>query len=193
MLGAEAISSFEDTSEPNAETCANIYPEMVKGIMARYPWRFLMKQKALTESGSAPVNKWAKAFVLPPDMLALPHASFMSSGDKLATSAYEIFGSLLYTDHAEIYAEYTAHRAEAYWPHYFRDLIVAAMAAQIAFVVTDQQSTQSHWQGVAFGTPSDAGEGGLYALATVLDAQGQGQNSAVFSDAFLDARMGGYY
>lgn len=191
QLGENPITSLSEATDA-AKTCANIYPGLKRAILSRYPWRFAMTKIALTKDATAPVGEWSNSFILPGDMLGSPVAVFMSTKDRIETTAFERFGQRLYTNHAELVIDYVADKLEAEWPAYFSDMMVAAMCSRLAFPVTDQQNVADRWYAEAFGTPSEHGMGGLMGDAATLDAQGTGQ-TGLGSDAFIDARQGGIY
>lgn len=190
QLGERPISSFLASESDAAETCGTVYPSLKRGLMARYPWRFLMVKEELTRDSAVPIGEWSYSYIIPGASLAQPYAVFANSTDKTPINDFEIFGLRLYTSRERIFIDYMADKPESEWPGYFTELMVAAMCASIAFPVTDQQGVADSWRGIAFGAPGEGGLGGLMGDAMTQDAQASG-NIGFQADVFVDARFGG--
>lgn len=189
MLGAQPLNSLEPWQGDTALICANVYPGVKASLMSRYPWRFLMKKAELTRDTETPTNEWGYSYLLPGDMLSLPHASF--NGQSASGTGVEIFGRRLYSNWSRVVCDYVADRPESEWPAYFVDLVVKALAADIALAVTDQQNTADSWRMAAFGTPGEGGVGGAYGEAMAIDSQGSG-NNGLQTNGLEMARFGVY-
>ena len=191
-LGARPISSFLATEGDSAVLCASIYPGLKDGIMASFPWRGLMFKKELTREATAPIGEWDYSYLLPGDMLSMPHAVFRETAETVPEHDFEIFNQKLYTRFERILVDYTASGvSESVWPAYFVDLMVTCVCAEIAFAVTDQQSVADNWTARAYGSPSQNKRGGAMAAAMAISSQGSG-NIGFNNTAFIDARAGGW-
>lgn len=191
LLGAEPISSFEDEVD-TARICALVYPNLKSSMMSRYGWRFLMRKAKLSRENGAPVATWQYKFIIPGEAISIPHAVFSSAQGRLTTNEFEVFQRRVLTNYPELWMDYVATVPESEWPAWFVDLMTKAMCAEIAFGVTDQQNVADGWNAKAYGTPSEAGQGGAFGEAMTLDAQGNG-NIGIYDGAFVDARFGGFY
>lgn len=191
MIGAGVIQSLEDDTDLS-RIFANLYDRKKKALMSKYPWRFLMEQRYLTRLSSAPLRGWKYAYAIPGEALAgAPHAVFLYQGQKLGSAAFTLNAGKVLTDHPELWADLMINRAESEWPEYFQELMIHAIAADVAMPVTDQQSiTDYHYQR-AFGTPSEGGWGGLMGAAMLIDSQSHG-NYGIESDHFVNARRGAW-
>lgn len=190
LLGARPISSLEEDTDA-ARVCNAVYGPLRDAIIAAHPWRFAMKKAALSLKATAPVNEWSYAFVIPGEAVAGGvHAVFASASDRRAISDYEIFQRDLYANVSQVWADYKIVPPEAVWPETFVRFMTYAVAADIAFAITDQQNSAEAWNAKAYGLPGENGLGGALGEALALEAQGQG-NSGIFADAFVDARAGG--
>lgn len=189
-LGAQPISSFLASEGDPAVICANVYPGLKAGIMARYPWRFLMKKQEATRETTPPVGEWSYSYIMPPSALGPPHAVFSSSAQMVGEGQFEMFGKRIFTNFERVFVDFTADLKEDAWPAFFVDLMVKCLCAEIAFAVTDQQNVAETWSMKAYGTPSDGGLGGALGDAMAIDSQGNG-TSGIVADAFTNARFGG--
>jgi len=188
-LGAAPITSFDDTSDA-AQMLAISYPEIRDGIISAYAWECMKVRKELTRAAEAP-GGYQYAFVMPSDLLGGPSGIFPSADDTIGTNAFEVRRNRIVSNLPRAWIEYQARRTEAEWPAWFAELVMAAVAAEMALMVTDQQSVKDHWEAKAFGTPSENRVGGLMGQAMTLDAQNSGNNPGIVSTALLEARFGG--
>lgn len=187
LLGAQPISAF--TEGDTGTICGAAYPALKMQLFSKYGWRFLMTKKNLTKDASAPIGEWANSFIIPGEALSVPQAIFSSSNGVIGERDYEVFGRRIYTNFETVLMDFTEAKPESEWPPYFVALMDAALAARIAFAVTDQQNVAESWKQIAFGPPGDDGLGGLMSDGMSLDSQ-SGGNQGIQSDAFTDARFG---
>lgn len=191
-LGATPINSFNTPGDTQAFLRV-AYPELKETIIGGYAWEAFKVQKELTRTAETP-SGFKYAFVSPGDMLGTPIAVYWTDQPWVrATSGFEVRGNRILTNYEQIWMAYTANRPEAQWPAWFADLMMSAVAAEIAFMVTDQQSVKDHWEAKTYGTPSENRIGGLMGQAMTLDAQGSGNNPGIADSAFVDARFGAVY
>lgn len=190
LLGAEPISAFTDQTDA-AKICANTYAGIKRHAMGSYDWRFLMSKKSLTRDSVSPVGEWKYSYILPGEALSLTHAVFSSATGTIASNEFEIFGRRIFTDHETVIADFVVDKAESTWPVYFVEFVVAAVCANIAFAITDQNNVAQMWNEKAFGSPSDGGMGGLMGQAMSIDSQSDG-NVGLVNDEFVNARFGGW-
>lgn len=189
LLGDDPIAAFTENNDA-ARTCSTVYPRLRKGIIAAHPWRFAMKKLKLSRDASDPISEWSYSHIIPGEALSgKVRALFNSATTKKPMTNYEIFQRRVYSDELEVWADYKFQADEAEWPETFVTLMVWAVAAEIAFAITDQQSAADEWRGRAYGSPRENGLGGQMAIALSLEAQTQG-NDGIYADDFLDARMG---
>ena len=66
------------------------------------------------------------------------------------------------TDLDTVYIDYQTSVDESKMPNYFVQLLRTAFAAEIAITITDQATKADYFRGLAFGTPSENGRGGLF-------------------------------
>ena len=190
-LGAAPINSFDQNNDI-AKMLKISYPEIRDEIISGYAWECMKVRKELTRTTEEP-GGYRYAFIMPGDLLGGPSGLFPSADARSGTSAFEVRRNRVVTDLPRAWIEYQSRRPEAEWPAWFAQLVTAAVAAEIAYTVTDQQSVKDHWEAKAFGTPSDERIGGLMGQAMTIDAQNSGNNPGIVSTALVEARFGGVY
>lgn len=191
QVGGKPINSF-DTPGDAAVFLKAAYPTIRDNLISCYPWEAFKVRTALTrENGSPGGTRYA--FLIPGDALSPPIAVYDAEDSLRGTSRYEVRGGKIVTNYPEIWAEFTTRRPEAQWPAWFVRLMQCAVSAAVAYLVTDQQSVQDQWIATTYGTPSEAGLGGLVGTSMIIDAQGSGNNPGISDSAFVDARFGGVY
>ena len=174
LLGAAPISSFTDGTDA-AQACDRLYPDLRDTIIGSYQWSWSIKKQKLARLTTTPVNEWKYAYQLPGDMLSGVIAVFRSAGTTERPLAYgwEIYGENIYTNLEEIYIDYQSTVSESKMPSYFVRLLRTAMAAELGMVITDQMNKTEYFRSMAFGTPADAGRGGLLREAMNVDSRGK--------------------
>lgn len=190
-LGAQPISSFTDGTD-RATVCANIYPGIRLYCLTIHDWRFAMKKEQLTRLVAAPVNEYTYQFQLPSDMIAGGLQAVFDSSQVGAkpVRGFEQYQRVILSDDTELYADYLIDVEETVWPGFFAEFVAVALAADIAFAVTDQANTEKIWSVKAWGLPSDAGRGGMFRIARNRDAKGRPPRK-IETFSLTDARQGG--
>ena len=190
--GAAPINSF-DTPGDTAKFLKLAYPEIKATIIGLYQWETFKTLKELTRESVVPIG-FKYQFIAPADMQSAPIAAWWSAEPWIrAMAGFEVRGNRVVANYERVWMAYTALRPEPEWPAWFADLVTAAVAAEVAFMVTDQQSVKDYWEAKTYGTPSENRLGGLMGQAMAIDAQGSGNNPGLFDSAFVDARFGAVY
>lgn len=195
-LGEPAISSFEEDSE-TAEKVNQLYEPTILQLLSSYNWKFATKRAVLSEDAAAvPVNEWTRAFLLPDlntDRVGQPLGVFNST----SVSAPQVFeyerqGRWILTNYQTCVIEYIWRIPESLWPGYFHTLAIEALAATLALPVTETATKEEYHRNIAYGTPSQNGQGGLFSVATSADTTGQPTESLLDDyDMLAAARFGG--
>jgi hypothetical protein len=121
----------------------------------------------------APVSYWKYAYQLPSDRLTngvIKAFASNSEGESLYKN-FEIQGDKLLTDIDAVWIDYQTDKDEASWPPYFVELMEYAMAAKLAYPITDQQNLAQDMHQKAFGLPSENFNGGLFGNAKSRNSQ----------------------
>lgn len=190
-LGANPINSF-DTPGDVAKFLKLRYPQIKSAIISSYAWECMKVRKELTRAAGSP-GGYQYQYIIPGDCLGSIAALYPNEGDTLGSKDFEVRSRRIVCNFPRVWVEYSAERPEAEWPAWFVDVMIGAVAASIAFMVTDQQNVKDYWETKTYGTPSENRMGGLIGLAMTLDAQGSGNNPGFADHAFTEARFGGFY
>lgn len=162
----------EDT--PLGVFCADNYPHKRDYVMGKYRWTFANRVRplALKEIAAGETAPMVKKFVKPSDLVGAVHAFRDAADPQRATRTPYVMESdgHFWADDAPLFAEYTAARAEAEWPVWFRQLVITAFAADLADHCQNRGLARD-LRVEAWGTPAMDGEGGLYAQARNEDAR----------------------
>jgi hypothetical protein len=176
-LGENTISSLSDESE-RATICANVWPNLKRSILARYPWKRTMRKRLLNRVTAAPTNEYSYAYTLPPDRLQ--DVPFEVWDNDTATAAtirdFKIFDGQLLTDAAKVCVDYQVEISEGDFSPHLVELSILALCAEVAIPITDKTTMSDYFRQRAWGTPSEAGQGGYYRIARQVDAAGEPPN-----------------
>ena len=189
-LGARPISSLDDQNDA-AQMLKLVYPEIRAGIAASYNWECLKKRTQATRADGSP-GGFQYQFILPAECKGTPAGVFPSIDARQGTRRFEIRQRRIVTDFPEVWVEYSVETDEASWPAWFANLVMSAVCAEIALVITDQQNVKDHWEAKTYGTPSEGRVGGLMGECMTLDAQGSG-NVGFVDDYLVASRFGEVY
>lgn len=172
MLGRQPISSFTGTPGAIAGT---FYSMVIHDLISSYPWGFAMvKSASLARDTDAPNSTWLYSFALPNPRIGDPEAYYDTDADGAEPFiGWERQGGKVLSDLTAMWCDYKTNPGEAYWPGYFTNLAVHALACRYALPMTDDQSKHDRFFTVAFGTPQEQGQGGLWKAATFADARTQ--------------------
>ena len=169
-LGSNTLSSFEEAT-PQSITTAQIYEIFIESLLTRSNWHFAMKKQQLTRLSGAPINEWTYKYVLPADMLKLRAVWNSSQTSILTIDEYEIFEVRnLYANDTSLWADYIYRIDESYWPPFFVEFVISALAAELAMPITRDASMAQLFHAEAYGAPNENRSGGLYAEAARQDA-----------------------
>lgn len=179
-LGDKSINSFsEGSSGPLAE---GIFPDVKKRVETSAPWRFnTVKSLQLDKTTEVPPTQYQFAYQLPPDMLFdLPRTvwnSAFNAGRTTPFMNFDIFENKLLSSAEQIFIDYQVLKDTENFPAHVVNLYIYAMMAELAFPVTDQQSTSDAAQTRAWGLPAEGGKGGYFKEAQRIDSQGHPSQS----------------
>ena len=188
-LGEQPIASFDDGTDA-ATICSTVYPTLKAYVLSKHSWRFTIQKKKLTRLAAAPLNQWAYQFTLPAQRLTDGVEAVYNDDaqDAQPITNWEIKGNILFADDEEIWVDYQAPTDEDAWPGYFVEFMTVALMSRIAKAVTDQQNEADHWHLVAWGTPQENSQGGMFAEAKARNSQGS-PNAVIEDYTLIDARF----
>lgn len=170
-IGAASLASFDDET-PQANAVKAIYKSLIQNLLTKGNWHFCTKKQQLTRLDETPVNEWTYSYEIPTDLLNL--RSLYNAGQVSVVSVmdYEVFEQRrIYSDESELYADYITYTDESYWPYYFVEFVIAALASELAFPITRSTDLATYYMQIAYGPPQDNGSGGLLGEALRRDGQ----------------------
>lgn len=174
-LGDASISDFsEGTTGP---ICKELFPELKLRVLAVYPWRFnTIKSLQLDRTLDTPPTEYKYAYQLPSKMLNdMPRTvwnSGFNSGRTAPYTDFNIFGDKLMTSAEKVFIDHQIEKVVDVFPEHVINLTIAAMAAEIAFPLTEQKSVFELFYALAWGYPAEKGRGGIFREARRIDSQG---------------------
>lgn len=134
-LGARPIASF-DEGTAEAEAAGALYETVRDGLLSCYPWNFASAEAELVELADPPLADFAHAFALPVDFLrALSAGAGRGRGLE-----YRIRGNALFCDAPAVVLSYLFRPAEADFPPFFTQALIARLAADLCLPLTESAS-----------------------------------------------------
>lgn len=172
-VSGDRIAEFGEDS-PLGVFCADAYPHKRRVLLGKYRWSFLTSVRALTllTPAEGETQVMAYKFAAPGDMIGAIHGARDAADPQRATRTPYLLPAdgAFWADDPVVFVEYTAERPEAVWPGWFVELVVTAFAADLALHCQNRTLARD-LESRAFGTPSENGEGGLYAQARNEDSR----------------------
>jgi len=169
-VGGTGLVSFDDET-PESNLVKQVYKSFIQGLLTRGNWHFAMKKQQLTRLTETPINEWTYVYAIPADLLKLRSIFNSSEKNILTVDEYEIFEQRkLYADDIALWADYITYTDESYWPYYFVEFAITALASELAYPLTRDQSLVQALYVLAYGPLSDNGAGGLYGEAARQDS-----------------------
>ena len=189
-LGGDAFSSFEE--DDIGIVCAENYSERKKAVLGSYPWRITMKKKKLQRDATDPINEWTYSHQVPNDGLdghgAIKAVWPNSGAGGRPLTDYEIFGKFICSHQLELWVDYQQDVGESELPPHLVEMLILDMMVVVAMPLTETQSNRDAAFLAAYGSPSEAGRGGYWRTATIIDQQQQPPQQVDAND-FIDVRF----
>lgn len=137
MLGAQTINDFQDSQNlDRAKLCANLYPSQRDSILRAHPWNCCIKRVVLAPLADVPAFGYPRAFELPADYLRVLEVG--SGGYQVD---YLVEGRTIQADAMALELRYVfRNEVESSWDAHLIDLMTIAMAAVLAYPVTQSTS-----------------------------------------------------
>jgi hypothetical protein len=142
-LGARPIASFDEGSA-EAEAAGALYETVRDGLLSCYPWNFASAEAELAELADPPLADFARAFALPADFLRALSAGAGPGKPGAGASGpgldYRIKGQALCCDASAVVLSYVFRPAEAEFPPFFTQALIARLAADLCLPLTESAS-----------------------------------------------------
>lgn len=190
LLGSDTLESFDEGTE-RAEIVAALLDDTVRAVLVSYPWRSTLRKVRLAREVAAPINEWRYSHKLPVPCLLLRELRTSAAVGAAPLREYEIFDGAVLSNRPDLWADYQVQTEPATWPAYLTNAMRHALASVLAVPITESAERADYFGRLAYGTPAEAGQGGLMGVARRLDAQQQPPQ--VLDDfPLIAARNGGW-
>lgn len=149
LLGASTITALTDDSK-NARLCNQRYEPIRNRIFRSHAWNCLTKRVQLAEDSDAPVVEYANQFTLPSDCLRVLKVHNGTTDSIESDLDYAVEGRKIKTDEGTVYLVYIALVTDPNeYDSYLQEAISAALAADIAYAVTNNATLANNYQTTA--------------------------------------------
>jgi len=172
LLGEMSIASLDEGTDL-AETVNLLQNPLIEHLLTCHPWRFTMEKAQLARLSDAPINEWRYMHARPAGALLIRAIYPTAAVGAQPLREFEIFQDRIYSNNLDLWADYQVNRDPAAWPPYFRQLVRNALASEFAIPVGAATTAAEFYRVKAFGSPSEAGEGGLMRVAKRQDSMQQ--------------------
>jgi hypothetical protein len=169
-LGQQRITSL-DEDNARAIFLNEQYEKIKKAILASHPWNFAIARAELAQDATDPEFEWTYRYPLPADCLRVLNSE---TGEE----EYVIEGAYILTDEETFYIRYISDADETYFSPFFAEALAAALAADVAYAITQSSAVQANMQ-------AQAKE--MLALARAMDAK-EGVPAEIRVNSWLDER-----
>lgn len=134
-MGEGVIQDLDSDQSTAAIVMRTMYDQVKQSCLTMSNWRFATVKKALSKLSAAPVNRWAAAWQLPPDLLKLLFT--------WPPSRYEVQGDRLYTNEtSRLEIDYIRNIEEPLWLDWFTRLVRAELVMKTCKGITGDQPSQ---------------------------------------------------
>ena len=146
LLGASNITALTDDSK-NARLCNQRYEPIRNRIFRSHAWNCLTKRVQLAEDSDAPVVEYANQFTLPSDCLRVLKIHTGATDSIESDVEYAVEGRKIKTNEGTVYLVYIALITDPNeYDSYLQESIAAALAADIAYAVTNNATLARNYQ-----------------------------------------------
>ena len=135
-IGANSIASF-DEGTAEAEIAANLYSSTRDSMLSAHPWTFATGQMVLAKLQAEPIADFDSAFQLPADFLRALSAGVSGRGRGVN---YRIAEKRLHANQQEVVLTYIFRPAEADFPPFFDQALIARLSAEFCIPLTESTS-----------------------------------------------------
>ena len=143
MLGAQTINDFADQLNlDRAKLCANLYPTVRDDMLRSHPWNCAIKRAVLAPDAVAPAFGYTHSFELPADFMRV-----LEVGTNGSQIDYLVEGRTIQADTAVLELRYVFRsEVENTWDAHLVKLVTLAMAAALAYPVTQSSALQQSFE-----------------------------------------------
>ena len=149
LLGASTITALTDDSK-NARLCNQRYEPIRNRIFRSHAWNCLTKRVQLAQDSTAPVIEYANQYTLPSDCLRVLKIHTGTTDSIESDIDYVVEGRKVKTNEGTVYLVYIALDTDPNnYDTYLQEAISAAIAADIAYAVTNNATLAKNYLATA--------------------------------------------
>jgi hypothetical protein len=139
LLGADSINSFSEPFD-RAKLASNLWPEVRDWLLRSHPWNCATARAALAPDSTPPVFDYAFQFSLPDGWLKT-----LQVGELGIPVDFKTEGLKILSDENPLNLVYIFRQAEGAWDSQLTWAGTVAMAAAMAYAITQSASVQNTW------------------------------------------------
>ena len=149
LLGASTISALTDDSK-NARLCNQRYEPIRNRVFRSHAWNCLTKRVQLAKDSAAPVVEYTNQYTLPADCLRVLKVHTGTTDSIKSTIDYAVEGRKIKTDEGTVFLVYIALITDPNeYDTYFNEALSAALAADLAYAITNNATLSNNYQAIA--------------------------------------------
>ena len=149
LLGASTITTLTEDSK-NARLCNQRYEPIRNRTFRSHAWNFATKRVELAKDSTAPVVEYANQFTLPSDCLRVLKIHTGTTDSIKSTIDYVVEGRKVKTDEGTVFLVYIALITDPNeYDTYFNEALSAALAADLAYAITNNATLSNNYQAIA--------------------------------------------
>ena len=146
LLGASTITQLTDDSK-NARLCNQRYEPIRNRIFRSHAWNCLTKRVQLAADSADPVVEYSKQYTLPSDCLRVLKIHTGSTDSIASDIDYVVEGRKIKTNQGTVFLVYIALITDPNeYDTYLQESIASALAADIAYAITNNATLAKNYQ-----------------------------------------------
>jgi hypothetical protein len=146
LLGASTITQLTDDSK-NARLCNQRYEPIRNRIFRSHAWNCLTKRVQLAADSAAPVVEYSTQYTLPSDCLRVLKIHTGSTDSIASDIDYVVEGRKIKTNQGTVFLVYIALITDPNeYDTYLQESIASALAADIAYAITNNATLAKNYQ-----------------------------------------------
>ena len=146
LLGASTISALTDDSK-NARLCNQRYESVRNRVFRSHAWNCLHKRVQLAQNSTAPVVEYSNAYALPSDCLRVLKVHNGTTDSIASDIDYVVEGRKIKTNQGTVFLVYIALITDPNeYDTYLQESIASALAADIAYAITNNATLAKNYQ-----------------------------------------------
>jgi len=146
LLGASTITQLTDDSK-NARLCNQRYEPIRNRIFRSHAWNCLTKRVQLAADSADPVVEYSKQYTLPSDCLRVLKVHNGTTDSIASDIDYVVEGRKIKTNQGTVFLVYIALITDPNeYDTYLQESIASALAADIAYAITNNATLAKNYQ-----------------------------------------------